>query len=89
MTTLSILENKSRFLGYCLNLYSGEVVAILGHNGAGKSTLIKMLAGAYEADSGDFIVDGEKAIIRNPRDARKYGIETIFQTLENKLLRLL
>jgi len=64
-----------------LNLYNGEVVAILGHNGAGKSTLIKMLAGAYEADSGDFIVNGEKAVIRNPRDARKYGIETIFQTL--------
>jgi len=64
-----------------LDLYPGEVVAILGHNGAGKSTLIKMLAGAYEADSGEFIVDGEQAVIRNPRDARKYGIETIFQTL--------
>jgi len=84
-TPLVEIRNLSKAFGgnkavddVSLNLYSGEVVAILGHNGAGKSTLIKMLAGAYEADSGDFIVDGEKATIRNPRDARKYGIETIF-----------
>ncbi len=64
-----------------IDLYPGEVVALLGHNGAGKSTLIKILSGAYKRDSGDIFVMGEKAEIHNPRDAKKYGIETIYQTL--------
>lgn len=64
-----------------ISLYPGEVVGLLGHNGAGKSTLIKMLSGAYEADSGEIYVEGERAVINNPRDARHYNIETIYQTL--------
>jgi D-xylose transport system ATP-binding protein len=64
-----------------VDLYPGEVVGLLGHNGAGKSTLIKILSGAYEADSGQILIDGQEVIIRNPRDARHYGIETIYQTL--------
>mgnify|MGYP000586726667 CR=1 FL=1 len=64
-----------------LDLYPGEVVGLLGHNGAGKSTLIKMLSGAYKADSGDILINGERAEIHNPRDARRYNIETIYQTL--------
>ena len=64
-----------------VDLYPGEVVGLLGHNGAGKSTLIKCLSGAYQADSGDIWISGEKAEIHNPRDARKYNIETIYQTL--------
>ncbi len=64
-----------------VDLYPGEVVGLLGHNGAGKSTLIKCLSGAYRADSGDIFVNGEKAVINNPRDARTYNIETIYQTL--------
>ncbi len=64
-----------------VSLYPGEVVAILGHNGAGKSTLIKVLSGAYSRDSGDIMIRGEKAVINNPRDAKSYGIETIYQTL--------
>ncbi|WP_420862889.1 ATP-binding cassette domain-containing protein [Algirhabdus cladophorae] len=64
-----------------VDLYPGEVVAILGHNGAGKSTLIKILSGAYKRDSGQIFVNGEEADIANPRDAKKYGIETIYQTL--------
>jgi D-xylose transport system ATP-binding protein len=63
------------------DLYPGEVVALLGHNGAGKSTLIKILSGAYKRDSGHIYVNGEEAHIANPRDAKKYGIETIYQTL--------
>lgn len=64
-----------------LDLYPGEVVGLLGHNGAGKSTLIKILSGAYEADSGEIWINGEKAEINSPRDARDYNIETIYQTL--------
>ncbi len=51
------------------------------HNGAGKSTLIKILSGAYTPDSGDIYVGGERAQIATPRDAKRYGIETIYQTL--------
>jgi D-xylose transport system ATP-binding protein len=64
-----------------IDLHAGEVVALLGHNGAGKSTLIKVLSGAYRADAGEIRVNGEVATIASPRDARRYGIETIFQTL--------
>ncbi|MCT8161786.1 ATP-binding cassette domain-containing protein [Pseudoruegeria sp. SHC-113] len=64
-----------------VDLYPGEVVGLLGHNGAGKSTLIKILSGAYKADGGEIRINGEKAVINNPRDARKYNIETIYQTL--------
>lgn len=64
-----------------LNLYAGEVVALLGHNGAGKSTLMKMLAGAYPIDGGEIRVAGEKAQIRTPSDAQRLGIESIHQTL--------
>ena len=64
-----------------VDLYPGEVVGLLGHNGAGKSTLIKCLSGAYHHDSGDIFINGKKADIRSPRDARNYNIETIYQTL--------
>src|SRR3546814_432015 len=64
-----------------IDLYPGEVVGLLGHNGAGKSTLIKRLAGAYPCDGGEIYINGEKAAIETPRDARRYGIETIYQTL--------
>ncbi|MCO6387140.1 ATP-binding cassette domain-containing protein [Aliihoeflea sp. 40Bstr573] len=64
-----------------VDLYPGEVVALLGHNGAGKSTLIKILSGAYKRDAGEIYVNGKEAQISNPRDAKKYGIETIYQTL--------
>ena len=67
--------------GASCDLYPGEVVALLGHNGAGKSTFIKILSGAYKRDSGQIFINGEEAAISNPRDAKKYGIETIYQTL--------
>jgi len=72
---LHAVENAS------LELYPGEVVGLLGHNGAGKSTLIKILSGAYKRDSGVIRIDGKEATINNPRDAKGYGIETIYQTL--------
>jgi D-xylose transport system ATP-binding protein len=64
-----------------VDLDEGEVVALLGHNGAGKSTLIKILSGAYRADSGEIRVRGETVDIASPRDAKRHGIETIYQTL--------
>lgn len=64
-----------------VDLYPGEVVGLLGHNGAGKSTLIKCLSGAYQADAGEIFINGQKAEIHNPRDARALNIETIYQTL--------
>ncbi|MEM6303320.1 MAG: ATP-binding cassette domain-containing protein [Pseudomonadota bacterium] len=67
--------------GVSVDLYPGEVVGLLGHNGAGKSTLIKCLSGAYQMDRGTIRINGETATITNPRDARSYNIETIYQTL--------
>lgn len=67
--------------GVNLSVDRGEVVGLIGDNGAGKSTLIKILSGAYKRDAGQIFVNGEEASISNPRDAKKYGIETIYQTL--------
>jgi D-xylose transport system ATP-binding protein len=64
-----------------VDLHAGEVVGLLGHNGAGKSTLIKCLSGAYQMDAGEILINGEKAVITNPREARALNIETIYQTL--------
>jgi D-xylose transport system ATP-binding protein len=64
-----------------IDLYPGEVVGLLGHNGAGKSTLIKILSGAYKRDTGSIRINGQDATINNPRDAKAYGIETIYQQL--------
>ncbi len=67
--------------GVSVDLYPGEVVALVGGNGAGKTTLIKTLSGAHKADSGQIRIDGEDVTIDNPRDAKALGIETIYQTL--------
>ena len=64
-----------------VDLFPGEVVGLLGHNGAGKSTLIKCLSGAYHPDAGEIWINGKKVAINNPRDARAFNIETIYQTL--------
>ena len=64
-----------------VNLFSGEVLGLVGHNGAGKSTLIKILSGALVADAGEVYIDGQHVPIANPRDAKRHGIETIYQTL--------
>jgi D-xylose transport system ATP-binding protein len=64
-----------------VDLYRGEVVALVGGNGAGKSTLVRTLSGAHPADSGEIYIDGEQVNIQTPRDAKELGIETIYQTL--------
>lgn len=64
-----------------IEVYPGEVLAIIGDNGAGKSTLIKCLSGALVPDSGEIYLDGEAVQFRGPQDARAAGIETVYQTL--------
>ena len=62
-------------------LRPNEVHAIVGDNGAGKSTLIKIISGVYHADSGEIAIDGRPVTIANPREAREFGIETVYQDL--------
>ena len=67
--------------GADFELYPGEILAVIGDNGAGKSTLIKALAGALIPDEGQILVDGQEVHFRTPLDARRYGIETVYQDL--------
>jgi D-xylose transport system ATP-binding protein len=64
-----------------LEVYPGEVVGLVGDNGAGKSTLIKIIAGVYTADDGEYIVDGKRVTVARPQDATRLGIETVYQDL--------
>lgn len=59
----------------------GEVVALLGDNGAGKSTLIKVFSGAHRAVEGKLYLNGKEIEINNPKEAKMYGIETVYQDL--------
>jgi fructose transport system ATP-binding protein len=67
--------------GADLELYPGEVLAVVGDNGAGKSSLIKCFSGAHTADGGEMLVDNEVVTFRSTNEARSAGIETVFQTL--------
>ncbi len=62
-------------------LRKGEHVAIMGDNGAGKSTFVRQITGVEQRTSGEIIFDGEPVHFAGPLDARKAGIETVFQTL--------
>jgi D-xylose transport system ATP-binding protein len=64
-----------------LDVYRGQVLAIVGDNGAGKSTLVKILAGVHPADSGTITHDNQEVAIASPVDARNLGIATVFQDL--------
>jgi D-xylose transport system ATP-binding protein len=64
-----------------LDVYAGEVVAIVGDNGAGKSTLVKILAGVHPQDSGTIIFEGRKVSIPTPAASRSLGIATVYQDL--------
>lgn len=59
----------------------GEVMALVGDNGAGKSTLMKVLAGAYRADEGEFTLDGKAITLAGPQDAAELGIQIVYQDL--------
>jgi fructose transport system ATP-binding protein len=67
--------------GADFEVHPGEISAIIGDNGAGKSTLIKALSGALQPDEGEIRLDAEHVHFRSPRDARRVGIETVYQDL--------
>ncbi|HEX4684307.1 MAG TPA: ATP-binding cassette domain-containing protein [Gemmatimonadaceae bacterium] len=67
--------------GMDFELRAGEILAVIGDNGAGKSSLIKALSGAVVPDAGRIFVDGREVAFRKPLDARRAGIETLYQEL--------
>src|SRR5690349_12707083 len=67
--------------GVDFDLRPGEVHAIVGDNGAGKSTLIKLVSGVIQPDEGQILIDGRAVHVDSPREARRLGIETVFQDL--------
>jgi fructose transport system ATP-binding protein len=67
--------------GADFELRDGEILAVVGDNGAGKSTLIKALSGALAPDEGEIRLDGRPVHFRGPMDARRHGIETVYQDL--------
>lgn len=67
--------------GADFELRRGEIMAVIGDNGAGKSSLIKTLSGAVRADEGSIRLDGKEVSFRSPMDARRAGIETVYQDL--------
>ena len=62
-----------------LNLYAGEVHALMGENGAGKSTLVKVLTGVYPYDAGSTKMDGAAFKVSTPLEAQDMGISTVYQ----------
>jgi D-xylose transport system ATP-binding protein len=67
--------------GIDLDLFPGEVVALVGDNGAGKSTLVKTIAGIFPPDSGELRFAGQPVTLRGPKAASKLGIATVYQDL--------
>jgi fructose transport system ATP-binding protein len=63
------------------DLYPGEILAVIGDNGAGKSSLIKAISGAVRPDEGEIHLDGKPILFTSPIEARKAGIETVYQNL--------
>ncbi len=73
--------NFSALNDVSMDVYPGEIHALLGDNGAGKTTLIKILSGIYPASSGEIFVEGKRTQFESPRDASEVGIGTVYQDL--------
>ncbi|ARM74684.1 ATP-binding cassette domain-containing protein [Acidianus manzaensis] len=67
--------------GIDLEIYPAEVIGLIGDNGTGKSTLMRILAGYYKPDIGEIYVDEQKVEFNSPHDAKKLGIEMMYQDL--------
>jgi D-xylose transport system ATP-binding protein len=84
---LSVRRGTKRFGGVLaldevdVDVFAGEVLAILGDNGAGKSTLIKCMSGVHRLDSGVIEIGGHQVQLHSPSDARALGVETVYQDL--------
>lgn len=65
--------------GVSLKVEPGQALGLVGDNGAGKSTLINILSGLHQQDEGEILLEGQPVNIRNPKDAMRLGIETIYQ----------
>ena len=88
MTPLARLENITKDFGairaldrMSLDINKGEVLGLMGDNGAGKSTLVKTIAGNFQPTSGTFTLEGQSVAFHNPADARRHGIEVVYQDL--------
>lgn len=68
--------------GVDFSLRAGEVHALIGENGAGKSTLMKILSGAYTADSGEIFIEGKPVVIGSPRRGKELGVGIVYQEFE-------
>ncbi len=84
---LSVRDAHKRFgavhalKGVSLDAYRGQVLALLGDNGAGKSTLVRCISGVHALDEGEILLDGEVVALSTPAQARRAGIETVYQDL--------
>ncbi|WPO97946.1 ATP-binding cassette domain-containing protein [Pseudomonas sp. HR96] len=67
--------------GVSMELYRGEITAVVGDNGAGKSTFMKVLSGEHVPTGGQLCVDGREVLLRSTQDAQAFGIETVYQDL--------
>jgi len=85
---VSLKEISKSFSGVCvlhdisMDIWPGEVHCLVGENGAGKSTLIKIISGAYRADHGTIIYQGQTITHHTPKWARENGITTIYQEID-------
>ncbi len=85
--TLSLQNIRKTFGGviaireFSLDLYSGEIVTLVGDNAAGKSTLVKMISGVHRPSGGDICLDGTSVNFSDASSARSHGIEVVYQDL--------